>query len=292
MGATASDTATAEIRQFLAELATALLERGITPKRFTHLAREAFVSAAANTSQFSSGKINYSKVAALTGLPRAEVKRLLNRTSRRREGTSSNRTPAERVVQGWLTDGRFLTDSGRPRPLKMNRDGRSFTKLLNEYAGDVSKRAVLDELIRKRLAVRTGSQLRLRGPQVLTRRKARDALSRVMPALVDSIRIASTGSSAPIDSSLYRLRLAAGTVADLAMARDRCLSSIRSLLYGLRESLDNQLTLPANKRSRKHTLTVTVLLSETRPQGRHPRQWSRKESIKRRDVKRRRKVRQ
>jgi hypothetical protein len=268
MGATASDAVIAEIRRFLAELATALLERGITPKRFAHLAREAFVNAAANTSQFSSGKINYSKVAALTGLPRAEVRRLLNRTSRKREATYASRTPAERVVQGWLTDERFLTDGGRPKPLKIDRDGSSFTTLLNEYAGDVSKRAVLDELIRKKLAIRMGAQLRLRSSEVLTRRKTRDALSRVMPALVDSIRIASTESSAAIDSSLYRLRLAAGTVADLAMVRERCLSSLRSLLYGLRESLDNQLTLPTNKRSRKHTLTVTVLLSEARPRHR------------------------
>ncbi len=237
IGATGSDPDTSELEQLLAELAVPLLQRGITPKRFTQLARDAFVNAAANTARFRTGRINYSRVAALTGLPRAEIKRLLSRTSRASQAYQSNRTPAERVIHGWMTDRRYLTAAGKPKPLSFEGRADSFNRLVRAYAGDVSHRAVLDELVRTKAAKRTGTQLRLRST-LMDRSKHTDALSHIMPTLVDTLRMASKESpAAPIVSSLYRLKLAAGSAADLVLVRERCLSGVRSLLYGLRESL-------------------------------------------------------
>jgi hypothetical protein len=261
------DAGTAELQRLLAELAVPLLHRVITPKRFAQLSRNAFVNAEATTARFSTGRINYSKIAARTGLPRAEVKRLLSRNAKKPEGHYSNRTPAERVVRGWLTDKRFISKAGQPKRLNIDGGRDSFRRLVREYAGDVSQRAVLDELLRTKAIRRNGTQLQLRNSQGLNRSRGGDALSRVMPILIDGLRIASTEPSIPIDSYLYRLRLAAGTVADLTLVRNRCLSSIRSLLYGLRESLGKRKGVPARMRSAKRTLTVTVLLSESRPQS-------------------------
>lgn len=261
------DAGTAELQRLLSELVVPLLHRGITPKRFSQLTRDAFVNAAANTARFSTGRINYSKIAASTGLPRAEVKRLLSRNAKRPEGHFSNRTPVERVVRGWLTDRRFASEAGRPKPLSIDGGRASFKRLVREYAGDVSQRAVLDELLRTKVVRRNGAQLQLRNSQRLTKSRGGDGLSRVMPILIDGLRMASTESTTSIDSSLYRLRLAASNVADLALVRNRCLTSIRSLLYGLRESLAKREMMPAKTRSPKHTLTVTVLLTESRPKS-------------------------
>jgi hypothetical protein len=273
-GTTGSDPDTSELEQLLAELAVTLLKRGITPKGFTQLARDAFVNAAANTARFRTGRINYSRVAALTGLPRAEVKRrLLSRTSKASQAYQSNRMPAERVIHGWLTDRRYLTAAGKPKPLSIEDRADSFKRLVRAYAGDVSHRAVLDELVRTKAATRIGTQLRL-GRTLMKRSKQTDALSRIMPTLIDTLRMASKESpTAPLGSSLYRLRLAAGSAADLVLVRERCLSSVRSLLYGLRESLKKQLTVPIKAVSSKHTLTVTVLLAESTAHGlRHARE--------------------
>lgn len=59
---------------------------------------------------------------------------------------------------------------------------------------------------------------------------------------------------------LYRLRLHAATEAELALIRQRCSSAVQSLLDGLNESLEHELTIPVRKRSSAHALTVTVLL--------------------------------
>lgn len=280
MGTTGSDPDTSELEQLLAELAVPLLQRGITPKRFTQLARDAFVSAAANTARFRTGRINYSRVAALTGLPRAEVKRLLSRTSKASQGYPSNRTPAERVIQGWLTDRRYLTTAGKPKPLSIDGRADSLKRLVREYAGDVSHRAVLDELVRRKAAKRIGAQLQLRST-LMKRSRHSDALSRIMPTLVDTLRMASKESpAAPIGSSLYRLRLAAGSAADLLLVRERCLSGVRSFLYGLRESLKKQLTVPVKAVSSKRTLTVAVLLAESTPPGPRHTQDDRKQRLR------------
>lgn len=66
-----------------------------------------------------------------------------------------------------------------------------------------------------------------------------------------------------MDSFLYRLKLRAPSTAELALIRERCSSSIQSLLYGLNESLKRQFTIPLRKRSSRHALTITVLLRQT-----------------------------
>ena len=67
----------AVLRELLRELALTLVPRGMTPKVFGEISRHAFVHAAARISRQANGRINHSRVAALTGLSRAEVKRIL-----------------------------------------------------------------------------------------------------------------------------------------------------------------------------------------------------------------------
>lgn len=258
-----TEGAHADLQHLLDELAIALLPRGITPNRFSNLARDAFVRAAAFNSRLRNGKVNHSKVAALTGLPRKEIKRILDRTIAGLEPHRTTSMPSARVVHGWLTDSRFITQRGEPKSLAIGGAKSAFERLVREYGGDISPRAVLEELMRSRKVRRTGDRLRLQISKLPIPRAGLGTLTRIIPALVDGLRIASRERSRAIDSLLYRLKLHAPSTAELALIRERCSSSIQSLLYGLNESLERQFTIPVRKRSSRHTLTITVLLRQT-----------------------------
>jgi hypothetical protein len=133
------------LQELLVELASVLLPCGVTPKAFAGFAKYAFAQAAARTSKLGNGKINRSRVAAKTGLSRAEVSSML-----RRGFVVSSRvdeSPLHKVIRGWGTDRRFTRSRGGPKHLKMSNARGSFRHLVKCYAGDIPYRAVLDELV-------------------------------------------------------------------------------------------------------------------------------------------------
>lgn len=265
-----SDSGNSDLEHLLFELALTLLPRGITPRIFSRLGRQAFVRAAAGHARMQNGKVNHSKVAALTGLHRKEIRRILNRPPACLEPDLPTRMPSERVVRGWLTDRRFLTPQGRPKSLVASGEVSSFERLVKEYGGDVSPRAVLEELLRSRMIRRTGKRLALQRSQLPNARGGLGALTRVIPALMDGLRIASDQEASDIDSMVYRLALKATTEAELALVRQRCSSAVQSLIHGLRESLEHEFTVPVRKRPSTHALTLTVLLADA---ARSPTRW-------------------
>ena len=252
----------AYLRQLLFELALVLLPCGVTPIRFANLAREAFIRAAVGRARLRNGKPNHSKIAALTGLPRKEIRRTLKNPRERLESDSTARKPSERVIRGWLTDRRFLTRQKRPKSLEVSRGTRSFERLVKEYGGDVSPRAVLEELVRSKIVSRTGARVDLQVAGLQNSQTGLRPLRRVIPTLVDGLRIASRKQTS-IDSALYRLRLRAATEPELALIRQRSSSAVQSLLHGLKESLEHEFTRPVRNRRSSHALTVTVLLAGT-----------------------------
>jgi hypothetical protein len=179
----------ADLEQLLVELALVLLPRGITAQRLSKLSRDAFIRAAAERSRLRNGRINRSKVAALTGLSRKEIKRVLDLghltpTSRLHRLTQ---TPSERIVQGWLTDRRYLTKQGHPKMLVNGGPTSSFQRLVKQYGGDISPRAVLEELIRSRAARNVGPRILLRATKIQALRVGLEPLTRVIPALIDGL---------------------------------------------------------------------------------------------------------
>jgi hypothetical protein len=250
------------LRELLTELALVLLQRGMTPKRFGELARSAFVQAAADMSKLRNGKVNHSRVAAQTGLTRAEVKRLLRNNVF--DSVRSDQTPVIRVISGWRTDRNFTNSDGRAKRLRISGSGMTFTSLVKKYGGDVPHRAVLDEL--RRIGAVRGDEdnVQLRPSHRLYQRHDFAFLSPVLPALVDGIRIASSKTSPRAASSICRLSLPVETEVDLAIVRDRCGSSAKAMLEGLGHSLGTQVTVPKRRRKAAYSFTVTVLLAENR----------------------------
>ncbi len=115
--------------------------------------------------------------------------------------------------------------------------------------------------MRSRIVRRAGERLELQADKLQNRRSGLGPLARVIPTLVDGLRIASRQPTSAIGSALYRLRLQATTEPELGLIRQRCSSAVQSLLHGLKESLEHEFTTPVRKRSSTHSLTVTVLLA-------------------------------
>ncbi len=250
------------LQELLTELALVLLPRGMTPKRFGELARSAFVQAAADMSKLRNGKVNHSRVAAQTGLSRADVKRLLRNNVF--DSGRSDQTPLGRVIGGWRTDRKFANRDGSPKRLRISGSSTSFTGLVKKYGGDIPHRAVLDEL--RRIGAVSGDQdsVQLQPSHRLYQRHDFVFLSPVLPALVDGIRIASSKTSSRSASSIQRLSLPVETEVDLAIVRDRCASSAKAMLEGLGHSLGTQVTVPKRRRKSAYSFTITVLLGENR----------------------------
>jgi hypothetical protein len=173
--------ATECLNLLLRTLASSLMDHGITLERFSELSTHAFVRAAAETAKLQNGKVNQSRVAAQTGLPRAAVKSWLNH----RVETVFRRaaSPVENVYLAWQADPEFTSRRGRPRALTISGSRGSFVRLARRHAGDVPYRAVLDEL-RRVGAIRElrNGRLQLR---VAALRAQRDLgyLSRLVPLI-------------------------------------------------------------------------------------------------------------
>lgn len=251
------------LQDLLTELAFSLLPRGMTPKRFADLARFAFVRAAQEMSRTRKGKVNQSRVAAQTGLSRADVKRLLQNNAF--DADRSDESPVERVMNGWRTDRLFSHRPGEPKRLRISGSGGSFIHLARKYGGDVPHRALLDEL-RRIGAVRDHGDsvsFSLKGSPILRNRNDFAFLSPVLPLLIDGIRVASRRKSRQSRAaSIQRLSIPVDSDIDLAIVRERITSSAKSMLNGLGESLGTAITVPKRRKNSVYTLTITVLLAE------------------------------
>jgi hypothetical protein len=235
----------------------------MTPKWFSELARTAFAQAAADISKLRNGRVNHSRIAALTGLTRADVKRLLEQ-----KAPHSNRrglTAMERVVEGWRSDPEFAIQPGRPRQLSISGRRGSFAHLVKKYGGDVTHRAVLDELRRLQAVRDSNGSVYLSRSLYAGRRSNFTFLSPVLPILIDVLRLAAKKGANP--ASLIRtLSIPTETDVDLAIVRERCASSAQAMLDGLAHSLETRPTV--HRRSQTRAVSMTILLSENSPNRR------------------------
>ena len=135
------------IIKMLDSLVKILMRYEVSHKEFSEMAKHAFVNSAYKYYSIPGRKSTYSRVAGLTGLSRKEVVRIstLDDESLPLSG-SVNR--ASRVVDGWIRDPCFLDENSAPKDLPLKGEGASFEELVSRYSGDITSRAILDELIR------------------------------------------------------------------------------------------------------------------------------------------------
>jgi len=149
MKASKEDAADFALSALLDVLASILIPLEITPARLAQIARASFVKASAIHARMrSSGRPHLARIAAITGLSRVEVKRLVssNYAIGHQEPESSPR--ALRVLNAWQTSKRY-SSAGRATRLRINGPFPSFETLCREFSGDIPYKVILTELERK-----------------------------------------------------------------------------------------------------------------------------------------------
>jgi hypothetical protein len=130
----------------LRPLAAMLLRFGIGYRDFAEVAKAAFVDAATAEFGVRGRPTNISRVAAMTGLTRKEVRRL-RATAAAEPAPEPGTVPAD-VLHRWYTDPRYAGAAGVPRDLPFEGEVPSFAALVRECAGDLPAGAVRAELRR------------------------------------------------------------------------------------------------------------------------------------------------
>jgi len=132
---------------FMVPVARFLLRSGISFTEFSEVARMAFVEVASRDYGLRGRTTNVSRVAAMTGISRKEVKRL---RGLKHEYTDPRveLSPLSDVLQRWFADKAYLNAKGKPKALRMHGARASFSALVREGAGDLPAGAIRFELVR------------------------------------------------------------------------------------------------------------------------------------------------
>jgi hypothetical protein len=111
--------------------------------------RTSAVKSAAARQLENSDRVNISGIAAITGISRGEVSRILDASRSLTVGAIQGRLSiTSRILSAWHYDPGYLTTDRRPRDLKIFGGGPTFESLVRTYGQGIPVRAILDELKR------------------------------------------------------------------------------------------------------------------------------------------------
>jgi hypothetical protein len=135
----------------LRPLVRILLKNGVTYAEFSEVAKTVFVTVAAREFRVPGKKMSKARIAIITGLTRKEVQRLSSTDQEERYRFKTNLSRIGRVLSGWHTDPDFTGPYGMPMEIKYDStvsNDATFVRLVQQYSGDMTPRAMLDELLR------------------------------------------------------------------------------------------------------------------------------------------------
>lgn len=134
-------------------MARMMLRSGVGYPQFAELAKLAFLQEAQAEKDNRGRTTNLSRVAIKTGISRKEVARLSRNAASATKSINAAKAVdysslhAERVLQLWHSDPRFLDKQGAPRQLLFADGEDSFAALVKVAGGDVPAGAVRTELL-------------------------------------------------------------------------------------------------------------------------------------------------
>lgn len=131
------------VRKLMRPLVRILLRNGIAYGALVDAIRKCYVDVAFEDFSPQGKKQTVSRVSALTGLTRKEVKRLHELADTDYEASQERYNRALRVISGWMNDRQFLDANGKPALLPLEGEKKSFELLVREYSGDIPTRAML-----------------------------------------------------------------------------------------------------------------------------------------------------
>lgn len=257
------------LAQLLEPLVGFVLDSGLSSEELHLILREAAIRSVAARQLRVAQRINISGIAASTGIPRAEISRILKSNANSlREYADRQQQTTNRILAVWHQDPKFTTSAGKPADLKIYGRGSTFETLVRNYGRGIPTRAMLDELTRTgaaevltpRQIIRVTSSVAVdRGVSARAIRAFGLRVAELMSTMLQNMRnpeapgfIASV-SSANISPAL------------LPLFRKELASKGADFLEDIHDSLNREATSDsANRRpSRASRVSVTIFCHET-----------------------------
>jgi hypothetical protein len=144
--------------KLLRPLVRILLRHGVTYAELSEVVKTVYVSVAALEFRVPGKKMSKARIAIVTGLTRKEVQRIAEIDDQEKVGQKTNLSRTRRVLSGWHTDPEFTGPYGMPLELRYDSDvpgDETFVRLVQRYSGDMTPRAMLDELLRVGAVIET-----------------------------------------------------------------------------------------------------------------------------------------
>jgi hypothetical protein len=187
------DPAEVALVALLDALASVLIQLEITPARVAQILRTSFVKSGANRARKrTSDRPHLAKIAALTGLSRVEVKRIVAANFATATIDPESFPRALRVLRGWKTSPVY-SNRGIPKRLPIAGRSPSFYSLCKAFSGDIPHTVILDELEQQRRVVVSKNRemvaLAKRQKYASKNRQEHDALLFAAAFLSDALRL-------------------------------------------------------------------------------------------------------
>jgi len=248
------------LTQIFSSLAILLLRHGYGYARISRLAKIAFVDAAISISSQHSSKINFARIATLTGLTRLEVSKLVRSSKSTITAVDTSLNRATRVAIGWQRDAQFVDDYKRPKVLSLTSSRGGFDHLVRKYSGDIPSRAMLSEMMRLGMVRRRkGDWVSLVRTKPMLPKLTVDAVRAISPWVnvladphKDSKSISLTSTTEHFKIHFDSLPQVLAATRELESRRQRFMEAIEQL--GTTSS-----------RTGKHELTVYVAVAAAQP---------------------------
>lgn len=245
------------VAELLQALAPTLVESGVTAHQIADLAKDALIAAASPGARMASGRINHSKVAALTGLTRVEVRIRTSPRSKPRQTPIRALDRSARAVAGWTRDPQFLDKKGRPMRLTLRGRFSGFQSLVRKHSGDVPPRAVLEALKAKGLVEIVDGAVQLKPTRVSQQASTGTALLELSPYLENLIRTAATSASRL--GYAHAVTLVADSPTHEIVLTDRAVEILASAIAALTSMPEANKPPHSTGDYRKLTLSVALL---------------------------------
>lgn len=131
----------------LRPLVSLCLRCGVGFSEFQGVVRTVYVSVAAEEYGIRGRPTNTSRIAAMTGVSRKEVKKIRDQLQGDRWTPAMELSPVNLLIHYWHYDQEFCDETGVPRPLPVE-GSKSFAVLAQRYVGDIPVGALKEELKR------------------------------------------------------------------------------------------------------------------------------------------------
>lgn len=193
--------------KILKSLARFTLRRGMSVAAMHELVRRAYLAAAVELITEEKARVTTSRICAMTGMYRREVRRLETLPPLSDHKTSDKLNRSARVVSGWLRDNRFLTKTGRPAALEPE-GTHGFDELVRQYSGDITPTAIRQELERLNMVTFTkGGRIKL-NTRVYLNASSNDGVTFLGSDTADLIDTISHNLDVANDQKLFQRKVA------------------------------------------------------------------------------------